>query len=96
MALDDYENYYLFNDAVGTTVRLCILFELLSREYDLNYDMDLVVRKLKDTIRFGMGLECCAGAEAFSPASRISGKAIWKRRMPEAQYFLRAGYCRCL
>lgn len=81
MALDDYENYYLFNDAVGTTVRLCILFELPSREYDLNYDMDLVVRKLKDTIRFGMGLECCAGC-----GSIFAGIANIRKSYLEAAY----------
>lgn len=84
MALDDYENYYLFNDAVGTTVRLCILFELLSREYDLNYDMDLVVRKLKDTIRFGMGLECCAGC-----GSIFAGIANIRKSYLEAAYALK-------
>ena len=84
MALDDYENYYLFNDAVGTTVRLCILFELPSREYDLNYDMDLVVRKLKDTIRFGMGLECCAGC-----GSIFAGIANIRKSYLEAAYALK-------
>lgn len=83
-ALDDYDHYYIFSDASGTATRLCVLFELPSRQYLLNYDMDLVARKLKDTIRINMGVECHAGC-----GSVFSGFSNIRKSYLEATYALK-------